>query len=152
MKSDHIRSRGREVEAEPFFSFFFFVLQFWARLHNMISCSLGIVNLARQMFLSERCLSIVLILSGHSYRTSLATTGPCSSNTKPWRKSRKKKFSDDFLSSRLTWTCYELFVGNSGTEKEIRLAEKLFVTQRLFSSSESQLQEKQRVQGFSILA
>lgn len=85
MKSGHIRSRGREVEAEPrlFFGFFFCLTVLSQSVHNMISCSLGIVNLARQMFLSERCLSIVLILSGHSYRTSLATTGPSSSNSKP---------------------------------------------------------------------
>lgn len=84
MKSGHIRSRGREVEAEPRLFFGFFCLTVLSQsVHNMISCSLGIVNLARQMFLSERCLSIVLILSGHSYRTSLATTGPSSSNSKP---------------------------------------------------------------------
>lgn len=73
-----------------YFLVFFCLTVLSQSVHNMISCSLGIVNLARQMFLSERCLSIVLILSGHSYRTSLATTGPSSSNSKPWRKSRKK--------------------------------------------------------------
>lgn len=139
---------GRGVEAE--------LRVFWLSLlsqtlHKMISCSLWILNLVQSMLSSESYRSIVFILSGPRHCTSPTTTGPSSSSSKPWRKSRKNVFQW-FLSSRLTWTRYELFVGSLGTGKEVRLADKLFVTQHLFSSLESQLQEKRCAWVFFSLA